>query len=109
MLQTYFRVALSIALVSSLLDPAGVSAQQAKFDEKAVGDFYRGKTIRIIIGSGAGGTGAEGGPWLVPADVPPSFAPHSPQNFCPPGTTCPHDGQSEGGACERRPRLSSSV
>jgi tripartite-type tricarboxylate transporter receptor subunit TctC len=25
-------------------------------DEKAVADFYRGKTIRIIIGSGAGGT-----------------------------------------------------
>ena len=25
-------------------------------DEKTVGDFYRGKTVRIIIGSGAGGT-----------------------------------------------------
>jgi tripartite-type tricarboxylate transporter receptor subunit TctC len=29
---------------------------QAPFDEKAVADFYRGKSIRIIIGSGAGGT-----------------------------------------------------
>ncbi|MBI3000376.1 MAG: hypothetical protein HYY46_18270 [Deltaproteobacteria bacterium] len=26
------------------------------FDEKAVADFYRGKTIRIVIGSGPGGT-----------------------------------------------------
>ena len=56
MLKIYFRVALLVALVSSLFGAAGLSAQQAKFDEKAVGDFYRGKTIRIIIGSGAGGT-----------------------------------------------------
>ena len=56
MLQTYFRVALLVVLVSSLLGAAGLSAQQTKFDEKAVGDFYRGKTVRIIIGSGAGGT-----------------------------------------------------
>ena len=56
MLQTYFRAGLLAAFVCSLLDAAGLSAQQAKFDEKAVGDFYRGKTIRIIIGSGAGGT-----------------------------------------------------
>ncbi|HKY08397.1 MAG TPA: tripartite tricarboxylate transporter substrate-binding protein [Candidatus Binatia bacterium] len=35
---------------------AELSAQPAKFDEKAVGEFYRGKTIRVIIGSGAGGT-----------------------------------------------------
>lgn len=25
------------------------------FDEKAVGDFYRGKTVRIIVGFSAGG------------------------------------------------------
>jgi tripartite-type tricarboxylate transporter receptor subunit TctC len=29
---------------------------QSSFDEKAVADFYRGKSIRIMIGSGAGGT-----------------------------------------------------
>jgi len=56
MLLTSLRGALLAALVSSLLGAAGLSAQQVKFDEKAVGDFYRGKTIRIIIGSGAGGT-----------------------------------------------------
>ena len=40
---------------------AGAQAQTAKtkasaFDEKALADFYRGKTIRVIIGSGPGGT-----------------------------------------------------
>lgn len=55
----YFRCALIAALVSSLLGGADLGAQQpvkSSFDEKTVGDFYRGKTIRIIIGSGAGGT-----------------------------------------------------
>jgi tripartite-type tricarboxylate transporter receptor subunit TctC len=35
-----------------------ISAQQAKsaIDETAAAEFYRGKTIRVIIGSGAGGT-----------------------------------------------------
>jgi tripartite-type tricarboxylate transporter receptor subunit TctC len=27
----------------------------APFDEKAVADFYRGKTVRIIVGFSAGG------------------------------------------------------
>jgi tripartite-type tricarboxylate transporter receptor subunit TctC len=30
--------------------------EKSSFDERAVADFYRGKTIRIIIGSGPGGT-----------------------------------------------------
>ena len=55
----YFRLALLAAVISSLLGGADLGAQQpvkSSFDEKTVGDFYRGKTIRIIIGSGAGGT-----------------------------------------------------
>ena len=48
--------AVFLAAVFNLLCFADLAAQQAKFDEKAVGDFYRGKTIRVIIGSGAGGT-----------------------------------------------------
>ena len=54
-------VALRIAVISlalGLLHPADLWAQGAKSasDEKAVADFYRSKTIRVIIGSGAGGT-----------------------------------------------------
>ena len=55
----YFRVALLATVFSNLVGVAGLSAQQpakSSFDEKTVGDFYRGKTVRIIIGSGAGGT-----------------------------------------------------
>jgi tripartite-type tricarboxylate transporter receptor subunit TctC len=36
--------------------PAASPAAKATFDEKAVADFYRGKTIRIITGSAPGGT-----------------------------------------------------
>ena len=32
----------------------GVAEVSAQHDEKAVADFYRGKQIRIIIGSGPG-------------------------------------------------------
>ena len=34
-----------------------LAAQPAKtgFDEKAIGDFYRGKTVRIVVGFSAGG------------------------------------------------------
>lgn len=58
MLPTGFRL---VFLVAAMLSStaAAVSAQPAvklSFDEKAVADFYRGKTIRILIGSGAGGT-----------------------------------------------------
>jgi tripartite-type tricarboxylate transporter receptor subunit TctC len=56
MLRTYFRGAFLGVLASTLLGAPGAAAQQAKFDERIVGDFYRGKTIRVIIGSGAGGT-----------------------------------------------------
>lgn len=55
----YLRLVLFVTLVSYLLGAADLGAQQPSkpsFDQKTVGDFYRGKTIRIIIGSGAGGT-----------------------------------------------------
>jgi tripartite-type tricarboxylate transporter receptor subunit TctC len=48
-----------VALVAVFGFGAHASAQQPakpNVDEKTVGDFYRGKTVRIIIGSGAGGT-----------------------------------------------------
>jgi tripartite-type tricarboxylate transporter receptor subunit TctC len=35
--------------------PAASPAAKPTFDEKAVADFYRGKTVRIIVGSSAGG------------------------------------------------------
>src|SRR4051812_4079032 len=44
------------AAVTSAAPTAAPSAGGAAFDEKAVGDFYRGKTIRIITGSAPGGT-----------------------------------------------------
>jgi len=59
MLLIYFRVALLAAAVSNLAGVGGLWAQQpvkSSSDEKTISDFYRGKTIRIIIGSGAGGT-----------------------------------------------------
>lgn len=55
----YFSVALLAAVVLNLAAVAGLRAQQpakSSFDEKTVRDFYRGKTVRVIIGSGAGGT-----------------------------------------------------
>jgi tripartite-type tricarboxylate transporter receptor subunit TctC len=58
MLVDFARSALLASFLVCLF-PALLGAQQpvkASFDEKAVGDFYRGKTIRVIIGSGAGGT-----------------------------------------------------
>jgi tripartite-type tricarboxylate transporter receptor subunit TctC len=56
MIKLVFKV---VAVIAWILAATDISAQQQpkiSFDEKAVGDFYRGKTIRIIIGSGAGGT-----------------------------------------------------
>ena len=35
--------------------PAAAPATQAAFDERAVADFYAGKTIRIVVGTGSGG------------------------------------------------------
>src|ERR1043166_10106790 len=52
------RVILSAFICSLfLLSPAGSCASAAKpaLDEKAVGDFYKGKTVRIIVGFSAGG------------------------------------------------------
>src|SRR4030095_737256 len=46
------------SLVLILLCLLGAAAQAlggAAFDEKAVADFYRGKTVRIIVGFSAGG------------------------------------------------------
>ena len=57
MLTTRFGLVFLVAAMFS--STAAVSAQPAvksSFDEKAVADFYRGKTIRILIGSGPGGT-----------------------------------------------------
>lgn len=44
-------------LVLSAFAPLGYAAQPAKpgFDEKTVADFYRGKTVRIVVGFSAGG------------------------------------------------------
>lgn len=45
------------ALTAMTLAASTLSAQaQSNFDEQAVASFYRGKTLRIVIGSGAGGT-----------------------------------------------------
>lgn len=51
--QRFFSLVV-IASVVSALSPA-VHAAQSGFDEKAVADFYRGKTVRIIVGFSAGG------------------------------------------------------
>jgi tripartite-type tricarboxylate transporter receptor subunit TctC len=45
------------ALLTAINAPAqSTPALKSAIDEKAVGDFYRGKTIKIIIGAGPGGT-----------------------------------------------------
>ena len=51
--------ALMMIFFSNALFSAHSQAQPARsagLDEKAIADFYRGKTIRIVIGSGPGGT-----------------------------------------------------
>ncbi len=47
----------AVVWVSVAWGPAVNAAQPAKtgFDEKAVADFYRGKTVRIVVGFSAGG------------------------------------------------------
>jgi len=50
---TSFLITLLLA-VNAPAQPA--STPRPAFDEKAVADFYRGKIIRIVIGSGPGGT-----------------------------------------------------
>ena len=49
---TPFLITLLFA-VNALAQPA--PTPKAAFDEKAVADFYRGKIVRIVIGSGPGG------------------------------------------------------
>src|ERR1044071_2693712 len=50
-------VLVGVLLLASLALQASSFAAAAKpaFDEKAVGDFYKGKTVRIIVGFSAGG------------------------------------------------------
>lgn len=43
-------------LVAALVAWVGSVEVAAQVDDKSVGDFYRGKQIRIVIGSGPGGT-----------------------------------------------------
>jgi tripartite-type tricarboxylate transporter receptor subunit TctC len=47
----------AVLLASVVSGPAVNAAQPAKtgFDEKALADFYRGKTVRIVVGFSAGG------------------------------------------------------
>ena len=45
----------SLALLSQSLWAAQAVAPKAGFDEKSVADFYRGKTVRIVVGFSAGG------------------------------------------------------
>src|ERR671919_624841 len=51
------RLTVLFLLVLSAFAPLGYAAQPAKpgFDEKTVADFYRGKTVRIVVGFSAGG------------------------------------------------------
>ena len=49
-----FHAAIFVAFLAGEATPQ--PAAKSSFNEKAVADFYRGKTIRIVIGSGAGGT-----------------------------------------------------
>ncbi len=59
MLPTNFCVAILFALLGGFFAERrslGTANRKIPFDEKAVAEFYRGKTVRIIIGSGAGGT-----------------------------------------------------
>jgi tripartite-type tricarboxylate transporter receptor subunit TctC len=46
---------LSASPVTSASPAASPAAAAPTYDEKAVADFYRGKTIRLIVGFGAGG------------------------------------------------------
>jgi tripartite-type tricarboxylate transporter receptor subunit TctC len=58
MLASRFRIFLFAAVLLSFFaaDLRAQPAVKSSFDDKAMADFYRSKTVRIIIGSGAGGT-----------------------------------------------------
>lgn len=49
-------LAILFATTDVLAQPTSKIAEKPTFNEKAVEDFYRGKQVRIIIGSGPGGT-----------------------------------------------------
>jgi tripartite-type tricarboxylate transporter receptor subunit TctC len=46
---------IALGLVMPLLVAGAAAAGQAGFDEKAVANFYRGKTVTIVVGHSAGG------------------------------------------------------
>ena len=58
MLANRFRIFLFAAVLPSCFaaDLRAQPAAKSSFDDRAMADFYRSKTVRIIIGSGAGGT-----------------------------------------------------
>ncbi len=51
----FLSLLVGIALYAQPLLAAQIPAPKAGFDEKAVADFYRGKTVRIVVGFSAGG------------------------------------------------------
>ena len=51
----FLSLNLAIALLAQSATAAQPAAPKAAFDEKAVADFYRGKTVRIVVGFSAGG------------------------------------------------------
>lgn len=55
-LKAYFITAVSAVLLSGQVSLAAQPVgPKAAFDDKAVADFYRGKTVRIVVGFSAGG------------------------------------------------------
>src|ERR1043166_7720842 len=46
---------LLVLLFGAPMVQAWAAAAQSAFDEKAIADFYKGKTVRIIVGFSAGG------------------------------------------------------
>ena len=51
----FLSLNLAMALIVQPAMAAQPAAPKAAFDEKAVADFYRGKTVRIVVGFSAGG------------------------------------------------------
>ena len=50
-----FLLLAGTALLAPKVFAAQATPAKPAFDEKAVADFYRGKTVRIIVGFSAGG------------------------------------------------------
>jgi tripartite-type tricarboxylate transporter receptor subunit TctC len=49
------KIAIVLAVLLSVSFAGSARAGQAGYDEKAVADFYRGKTVNIVVGHSAGG------------------------------------------------------